>query len=165
MKQQYTLTIHTEDRFDLIHKISLVFTRRNIKIEGLSISICEIDTVYKYTILITESLETVRNMALQIEKIIEVFKCCYYTNEEIVWTKVVLFKIPTSQIMINEKLNELLRKHNAKHLSVQSTFTIFECTFQEIDSPNLIRELKEFELVEFIESSRIALVKSGKEFL
>jgi len=162
MKEQYTLTIYTEDRFDLINKISLVFSRRNIKIEGITISICEIENVYKYTILITETFETVRNIALQIEKIIEVFKCFFHTNEEIIWTQVVLFKMPTSQIMTNQKLNDLLRKHNAKHLAVESTYTIFEYTFQEINSFNLMNELKAFELVEFIESSRIAIAKSGE---
>lgn len=165
MKKQHTLTIYTEDRFDLINKISLVFTRRNIKIESLNISICEIVDVYKYTILITETFEAVRNIALQIEKIIEVFKCSFHTDEEIIWTKVVLFKIPTSQIMTNEKLNDLLKKHNAKHLAVDSVYTIFEYTVQEIQTVNLITALKDFELVEFIESSRIAIAKSGKGLL
>ncbi|MBB4802630.1 acetolactate synthase-1/3 small subunit [Flavobacterium nitrogenifigens] len=161
MKEQHTLTIYTEDRFDLLNKIMLVFTRRNIKIESLNISLSEMDDIYKYTILITESSEAVRNVALQIEKIIEVFKCSYHTNEDIVWTQVVLFKIPTNQIMINEKLNDLLRKYNARHLNVDSSYTIFEYTVQETQSINLIKELKEFELVEFIESSRIAIAKSG----
>lgn len=164
MKEQYTLTIYTEDRFDLINKIALVFTRRNIKIESLNISLCETDEIYKYTILITETLEAVRNVALQIEKIIEVFKCCYNTNDEIVWTQVVLFKIPTDQIILNEKLNDLLRKYNAKHLAVESTYTIFEYTVQELQNINLIKELKKFDLVEFVQSSRIAIAKSGTGF-
>lgn len=164
MKEQHNLTIYTEDRFDLINKISLVFTRRNIKIESLNISLCEIDDIYKYTILITETPDAVRNIALQIEKIIEVFKCTYHTNQDIVWTQVVLFKIPTNQIIINKKLNDMLKKYNAKHLSVGNTYTIFEFTVQEIQSINLVKELKKFELVEFVESSRIAIAKSGKGF-
>lgn len=164
MKQQHTLTIYTEDRFDLIHKITLVFTRRNIKIENLNISLCEMDDIYKYTILITETSEAVRNVALQIEKIIEVFKCSFYTNEDIVWSQVVLFKIPTNQIIINEKLNDLLRKYNTRHLNVDSTYSIFEYTVQEMQSFDLITELKEFELVEFVESSRIAIAKLGIGF-
>lgn len=165
MKEQHTLTIYTEDRFDLINKITLVFTRRNIKIESLNISLCEMEDIYKYTIVITETPDAVRNVALQIEKIIEVFKCSFHTNQDIVWTQVVLFKIPTNQIIINEKLNELLRKYNAKHLSVDSTYTIFEYTVQEMQSINLITELKECELVEFVESSRIAIAKSGNGFM
>ena len=165
MKEQHNLTIYTEDRFDLINKISLVFTRRNIKIESLNISLCEIDDIYKYTILITETPDAVRNIALQIEKIIEVLKCTYHTNQDIVWTQVVLFKIPTNQIITNEKLNDFLRKYNAKHLSVASTYTIFEFTVQEIQSINMIKELEKFELVEFVESSRIAIAKSGNRFM
>lgn len=68
MKQEYTLTAYTEDQMGLLNKITIMLTRKQINIKSLNISTCEIDKMYRCTLVINETFEIARNIALQIEK-------------------------------------------------------------------------------------------------
>lgn len=163
MKQEYTLTAYTEDQMGLLNKITVILSRRKISLESLNISTCEIDKMYRCTLVINDTFEIVRNIALQIEKIIEVFKCYYSTNDEIVWRQIGLFKIKTSSIM-SEEMNHLLKKHNTQFITIEKDFTVFEATGLEDEINNLAVELKHFELIEFIKSARIAVTLNSDAF-
>lgn len=163
MKQEYTLTAYTEDQMGLLNKITVILSRRKISLESLNISTCEIDKMYRCTLVINDTFEIVRNIALQIEKIIEVFKCYINTNNEIVWKQMGLFKVKTSSIM-NEEMNYLLRKYNTQFITIEKDFTVFEVTGHEKEINNLAAELKEFELIEFIKSARVAVTLNSEAF-
>ncbi|CAC9974593.1 acetolactate synthase small subunit [Flavobacterium panici] len=163
MKQEYTLTAYTEDQMGLLNKITVILSRRKISLESLNISTCEIDKMYRCTLVINDTFEVVRNIALQIEKIIEVFKCYCSTNDEIVWKQMGLFKVKTSSIM-KEEMNFLLRKYNTQFITIEKDFTVFEVTGHENEINNLATELKEFELIEFIKSARIAVTLNSGTF-
>ncbi|WP_291143708.1 acetolactate synthase small subunit [Flavobacterium sp. UBA7680] len=163
MKQEYTLTAYTEDQMGLLNKITVILSRRKISLESLNISTCEIDKMYRCTLVINDTFEIVRNVALQIEKIIEVYKCYYSTNDEIVWKQIALFKVTTSSIM-NEEMNDLFRKYNTQFITIEKDFMVFEATGHENEINNLALELKEFELIEFIKSARIAVTLNSGAF-
>jgi acetolactate synthase-1/3 small subunit len=164
MKQEYTLTAYTEDQMGLLNKITIMLTRRKISIQSLNISTCEIDQMYRCTLVIKETFEIARNIALQIEKIIEVYKCYCSTNEEIVWKQMGLFKVMTSSFINEENMNHLLRKYNARFILIEKDFAVFEATGQEDEINNLATELKNFGLIEFIKSARIALTLNNEAF-
>lgn len=163
MKQEYTLTAYTEDQMGLLNKITVILSRRKISLESLNISTCETDKMYRCTLVINDTFEVVRNIALQIEKIIEVYKCYCNTNDEIVWKQMGLFKVKTSSIM-NEEMNHLFRKYNTRFITIEKDFTVFEATGHEDEINNLAAELKHFELIEFIKSARIAVTLNSKAF-
>ncbi len=163
MKQEYTLTAYTEDQMGLLNKITVILSRRKISLESLNISTCEIDKMYRCTLVINDTFEVVRNIALQIEKIIEVFKCYYSTNDEIVWKQMGLFKVKTSSIM-KEEMNHLFKKYNTRFITIEKDFTVFEATGHENEIDNLATELKHFELIEFIKSARIAVTLNSEAF-
>lgn len=164
MKQEYTLTAYTEDQMGLLNKITVILSRRKINLESLNISTCEIDKMYRCTLVINDTFEVVRNIALQIEKIIEVFKCYYSTNDEIVWKQMGLFKVRTSSFINDENMNHLFKKYNTRFITIEKEFTVFEATGQEEELNNLALELKEFELIEFIKSARIAVTLNSESF-
>lgn len=164
MKQEYTLTAYTEDQMGLIHQLTVILSRRKISLVTLNISICEIDQMYRFTFVLNETFEIVRNIALQIEKIIEVFKCYYSTNDQIVWKQMALFKIKTSGMMQPENIDGLLKKYNARYIIIQKDYTVFEVTGQEDEINTLALELNKFELIEFIKSARIAVAMNNESF-
>ncbi|AWK05728.1 acetolactate synthase small subunit [Flavobacterium crocinum] len=161
MKEQYTLTFYTEDQMGLVNKTAVIFSRRKISFESFNISLCEINSMYRFTIVVTETFETVRNLTLQIEKIIDVYKCYFSTNAEIVYTQTTLFKVLTHKVT-NDSVQQLLQKHNPQYRSLERDYTIFEVTAQETEIDSLAKSLIENGLIELIKSPRIALIKSGK---
>lgn len=50
MEQLYTFTVFTENRVGLLNQISIIFTRRSVNIESLSVSPSSIPGIHKFTI-------------------------------------------------------------------------------------------------------------------
>jgi len=164
MKNEFTLTIYSEDQIRLITKLSSLFLRKQIAILSLNISICEIENMYRHTIVVNESLDTVINLAAQIEKIIEVFKCYYSSNDEIVSKQMVLFKMATEVLMTNANMESLLRKNDLRVSEIQKEYAILQTVGTDEEMEQLTEKLKGFGLIEFVMSSRIALMKSSEGF-
>lgn len=164
MKNEFTLTIYSEDQLRLINRLTSMFLRKQVEVLSLNMSICEIEKMYRYTIVIRETLDQARNLAAQIEKIIEVYKCHFNWNEETVFRQIALFKIPTELFMTETKM-ELLRKINDFKVSeIHKEYTIIEATGTEEEINSFTEKLSSFGLIEFVKSSRIALVKSNEGF-
>lgn len=162
MKQEYTLTIYTENQVGLINKIAIMFSRRKINLESLNTSPSEIENIYRFTLVVIEAESVVKNLVRQLEKIIDVFKVYYNTNDEIIWQQMALYKVPTSVIMKDVKVERLLREFGAKAVVIRDDYTVFETTGQELEIGNLLIELSKYGLIEFVRSSRIAIIKSSE---
>ena len=50
MEQLYTFTVFTENRVGLLNQISIIFTRRSVNIESLSVLASSITGKHKFTI-------------------------------------------------------------------------------------------------------------------
>ena len=162
MKQEFTLTVYTENQVGLLNKIAIMFSRRKINLESLNTSPSEIDNIHRFTIVVLETEEVVKNVVRQMEKIVDVFKVFYNTNEEIIWQQVALYKVSTPIIMKNVKVERLLRTFGARTVVIREDFTVFETTGQDEEVTNLLKELDTYGLIEFVRSSRIAIIKSSE---
>ena len=162
MKQEYTLSIYTENQVGLLNKIAIIFSRRKINLESLNTSPSEIDGIYRFTIVINETETVVKNIVRQLEKIVDVFIVFFNTNEEIVWQQMALYKVPTSVIMKDVKVERLLREFGAKAVVIRTDYTVFEATGQNEEINKLLKELDKYGLIEFVRSSRVAIIKSSE---
>lgn len=162
MKQEYTLTIYTENQVGLINKIAIMFSRRKINLESLNTSPSEIDNIHRFTIVLKETEAVVKNLVRQMEKLVDVFKVNYNTNDEIIWQQIALYKVPTPIIMKEVKVERLLRKYGARTVVIRDDYTVFETTGQDEEVDNLLKELDKYGLIEFVRSSRIAIIKSSE---
>ena len=162
MKQEYTLTVYTENQVGLLNKIAIMFSRRKINLESLNTSPSEIDNIHRFTIVLVETEEVVKNLVRQMEKLVDVFKVFYNTNEEIVWQQIALYKVPSSVIMKEVKVERLLRRYGARTVVIREDYTVFETTGQDEEIDNLLKELDKYGLIEFVKSSRIAIIKSSE---
>src|SRR6202035_341494 len=97
-KQEYTITVYTENQIGLINRIAILFSRRKINIESLNTSPSEVQGIHRFTIVINETEDVVRKLCRQIEKQVEVLKAYFNTNDEIVWQEMALYKVPTDVI-------------------------------------------------------------------
>ena len=162
MKQEFTLTIYTENQVGLINKIAIMFSRRKISLESLNSSPSEIENIYRFTLVVRETEQVVKNLVRQLEKIVDVFRVYCNTNDEIIWQLMALYKVPTTVIMKDVKVERLLREFGAKAVVIREDYTVFEATGQEEEINNLLKELDKYGLIEFVRSSRIAIIKSSE---
>lgn len=162
MKQEYTLTIYTENQVGLINKIAIMFSRRKISLESMNSSPSEIEKIYRFTIVVIETETIVKNLVRQLEKLVDVFKVFYNTNDQIIWQQMALYKVPTAVIMKEVKVERLLREFGANAVVIREDYTVFEVTGQNEEINNLLKELHKYGLIEFVRSSRIAIIKSSE---
>lgn len=162
MKKEYTLTIYTENQVGLINKIAIMFSRRKISLESMNSSPSEIEGIYRFTIVVLETEVVVKNLVKQLEKLVDVFKVFFNTNDEIIWQQMALYKVPTAVIMKDVKVERLLREYGAKAVVIRQDYTVFETTGQDEEINNLLTELDKYGLIEFVKSARIAIIKSSE---
>lgn len=163
-KQEFTITVYTENHIGLLVRIATIFSRRKINIESLNTSPSEAEGIHRFTIVINEMEEVVRKLARQIEKQVEVLKAYYNTNDEIIWQELALYKVPTDEIAEKVKVERLLREHGARAVVIRKDYTIFETSGQREETDKLVAVLAPYGLIEFVRSARVAIIKDSKGF-
>ena len=163
-KQEYTITLYTENSIGILGRVSGIFTRRKINIESLSTSPSEIENVHRFTIVIEESEEVVRKLCMQIEKQIDVLKAYYNNNDELIWQEQALYKVPTNIIAEKAYVERLLRKYGANTVVIRNDYTVFETAGHREEIDNLTQELTKYGLIEFVRGARIAIIKASSSF-
>ncbi|MFZ4862083.1 acetolactate synthase small subunit [Sphingobacterium sp. Mn56C] len=163
-KQEYTITIYTENSIGMIGRISGIFSRRKINIESLNTSPSEVDGIHRFTILITESEEVVRKLCRQIEKQVEVLKAYFNTNDELIWQEQALYKVPASVISEKVYVERLLRQYGANVVVIRNDYIVFETAGHREEIDRLTEELGKYKLIEFVRGARIAIIKDSAGF-
>jgi acetolactate synthase-1/3 small subunit len=164
MKQEYTVTVYTENQIGLLNRIAIMFSRRKINIESLNTSPSEVEGIHRFTIVINELEDVVKKLVRQIEKQVEVLKAYYNTNEEIIWQELALYKVPTDEIAEKVKVERLLREYGARAVVIRKDYTVFETTGQREEIDKLISVLEPYGLIEFVRSARVAIIKASSGF-
>lgn len=163
-KQEYTLTIYTENQIGIISRVSTLFSRRKINIQSLSTSPSEAEGIHRFTIVIRETEEAVRKLSRQLEKQVEILKVYYNTEDEIIWQEQALFKVPTSTIAEKASVERLLRQFGARVVVIRNDYTVFETAGHSDDIDKLTNVLTDYGLIEFVRSARIAIIKNSEGF-
>src|SRR5918998_1503320 len=163
-KQEYTITVYTENHIGLLNRIAIIFSRRKINIDSMNTSPSEVEGIHRFTIVINEVEDVVRKLVRQIEKQVEVLKAYYNTNDEIVWQELALYKVPTDEITEKVKVERLLREFGARAVVIRKDYTVFETTGHREETDRLVKVLQPYGLIEFVRSARIAIIKTSNGF-
>ena len=163
-KQDFTITVYTENHIGLLNRIAIIFSRRKINIESLNTSPSEIEGIHRFTIVILETEEVVRKLCRQIEKQVEVLKAYFNTDAEIIWQELALYKVPTNTIAELAPVERLLRQHGAKAVVIRKDYTVFEVAGHREETDNLLKVLQPYGLIEFVRSARVAIIKASSGF-
>ncbi|MBK1440088.1 acetolactate synthase small subunit [Parapedobacter sp. ISTM3] len=163
-KQEYTITLYTENSIGMIGRISAIFSRRKINIESLNTSPSEAEGIHRFTIVIEETEDVVRKLCRQIEKQVEVLKAYYNTNDEVIWQEQALYKVPTEIVTEKAPVERLLRQYGASAVVIRNDYTVFETAGHREEIDALTDALAEYNLIEFVRSARIAIIKDSEGF-
>lgn len=165
-KQEYTITAFTENAVGLLNRVTIIFTRRHINIESLTVSASALKGIHKFTIVIKATEDQAQKVVNQIEKLVEVLKSFYHTNDEIVYQELALYKLPTKALLDDNSVEKIVREHSARILEVTPEFTTIELTGHEEDLVNLFDRLdKASGVLQFTSSGRIAVHREKQEVL
>ena len=165
MIQEFTITAFSENHIGLLNRITIIFTRRLVNIESLTVSQSAIKGIHKFTIVVFEDEDRVKKVVSQIEKQVEVLKAFYHPDHDIVHQEIALYKVPTEELLKSNTLEQTIRRYNARILEVMPEYTVIEKTGHKEETQELFDQLSEYGVKQFTRSGRVAVTKLNEELL
>ena len=165
-KTLYTITIFSENMVGLLNQITIIFTRRGLNIETLSVSPSAIEGVHKFTITAFSDPDTIEKVVKQIDKRVGIIKTFCNTDEGLVHREIAMYKVPTDKLMQLGSIADIMSRYSARILEMTADYTVFSKTGHYEDTQAMFNELKErVGVLQFIRSGRIAITKEKVERL
>ena len=162
-KKLYTVIIFSENIVGLLNQITIIFTRRQLNIETLSV---RIKGIHKFTITTFADEDMIDKVVKQIDKRVDILKAYYNTDEDLVYQEIALYKLSTELFIKMGTVEGLIRKYNARILEMNETCVVLEKSGHYDETQALFNELSETIVVlQFIRSGRVAITKSKVERL
>jgi acetolactate synthase-1/3 small subunit len=171
-KTLYTVTIFSENTVGLLNQVTVIFTRRGLNIETLSVSPSALEGIHKFTITVFADRDMMVKVVKQIDKRVDIIKAYFNTDEDLVYQEIALYKVSTPKLMALGSIEDLVRRYNVRILDMTPDWVAFEKTGHHDETQGLFDELKKLTgdggsngVLQFIRSGRIAITKSKVERL
>ena len=160
-KKLFTIIIYTENIAGMLNQVTAEFTRRMMNIDTITASSSSIEGVHRYTISLWGEEDSVNKVTKRIEKKVDVLKADYYTDKEIFFQEVALYKLSTPKIMENSEISRVIRHSNARIMEVNPNYTVVEITGSTDTVVNLYNEFVSLQcMLQFVKSGRVAVPRA-----
>jgi len=163
MKQEFTISLFTEDHIGILGQITIILTRRQINIDSVTASESAVTGVQLLTIVVITTDEMIQKVARQMEKLIDVMKVFVHTSDQIIYQEIALFKISTKGLMSGNVIDHIVRDHHARILEVSPEYIVLEKTGHKTEITELLAQLEPYGVLQFARSGRVAITKQVKE--
>ena len=160
MKQEFIITIYTENSLGLLSRIAVMFSRRRINIESLNVAASELAGVHRFSIMVVTTEEDIRKLVLQIDKQVDVWMSFYHTNENIVWNEQAFYKIAGR--FVPDDVQAKLTEYGVRIIAQKAgNYYVFETTSDPQTTEKVLALLEPLGLTEFVRSARVAISTSS----
>lgn len=157
----YTICVFSENNIGLLTKLTIIFTRRRININSLTVSETIREGISRFTIVIEhEKREEVEKLVKQIRKIVEVLAVFGYLDDEIVFNEIALFKISTPLDANQLDLETINRVYKAWVVYWGLDYVAIQKTGTEKEILDFYKYIKPHGIIEFVRSGRVAVGKT-----
>ncbi len=162
MARTYTIAAFTENSPGVLHRITILFTRRKINIESLTVSETETHGISRFTIVVKTEEDLIKKVAKQINRIIEVVDVFVAENRDLIAREIGLIKVASSPAKRTE-IEDLVSRHGGTVSLLHEDYVIVEATGEEDDIQSLYLLLEPYGIIEFLRSGRVAVLKENRE--
>lgn len=163
MKQEFTISLFSENHIGILSRITLILTRRQINIESITASESAVPGVQMLTMVVRTTPEMVEKVARQIEKVVDVLKVFVHTSSEIICQEMALYKVTTRGLMSGSMIGDIVRKHHATILEVTPEYMVVEKSGTRSEIKELLSLLEPCGVLQFVSSGRVAVTRQVKE--
>ena len=165
-RKLYTVTIFSENTVGLLNQITIIFTRRRLNIETLSVSPSALDGIHKFTITAFSDPDTIDKVVKQIDKRVDIIKAYFNTDEDLIHQEIALYKVATDKLLQLGSIEDIIYRYHAQVLEITETYVVLQKTGHYAETQALFKELSDkIGVLQFIRSGRVAITKSKIERL
>ena len=163
MKQEFTISLFTEDHIGILGQITIILTRRQINIDSITASESAVKGVQLLTIVVKTSSEMIQKVARQMEKLVDVLKVFVHTSEQIIYQEMALYKVTTKGLLSGNIVDHIVRAYHARILEISPEYIVIEKTGHKTEITELLAQLEPYGVLQFARSGRVAITKQVKE--
>ena len=157
-KNQRTITSLVQDRPGVLSRISGLFRRRGFNIASLAVGSSEKPGLSRMTFVVEGSSSSLRSVAEQLDKLIDVVEAKDITEKNIVWRELALIKVSSSKVNRSEIL-ELAKIFRVNIIDIGISSLTMEITGGKEKIDSLIELLRQFDIKEVIRTGRVATLR------
>jgi acetolactate synthase-1/3 small subunit len=163
MKQEFTISLFTEDHIGILGQITIILTRRQINIDSITASESAVKGVQLLTIVVKTTNEMIQKVARQMEKLIDVLKVFVHTSDQIIYQEIALYKVTTKGLLSGNVIDHVVRAHHARILEISPEYIVIEKTGHKTEITELLTQLEPYGVLQFVRSGRVAITRQVKE--
>ena len=164
-QQLFTLLVYSENCVGLLNQVSGIFTRGYLNVEDGAASKSSEPDVTKLIITCWAHRPTMEKVVKQIEKRIDVLKVCLFTDDDIVYQEIALYKVPTQVLLEEQDLESIIRHHSVRILEMTPDYTVLEKAGHRWETDALFETLRRYDIRQFVRSGRVCVTKSPVEYM
>ena len=154
-----TFVVFTENETGLLQRVVSVFTRRHVNIDSLTTSRSSTEGIHRFTIVARVDERMREHLRAQLNKQVDVLRAFAYEPHELVQQEIALYKVPAAAFADGDRVERLVRAHNARILAIEPAYVVIERTGHHHETEQLLADLREVGVYEFVRSGTIAVVK------
>ena len=156
-QNRYTVVIYSVNQIGLLTQVANIFTRRSLDIQSLSANASAMEGIHTITIDTVATPKRIEETVRQIEKRVDVMKVFYYSEDEVVYRELALYKVSTQSMIASGNVEEILQSFNARILEINSGFTVISKVGTTDETRRLYEELSRYGILEFQRSGRAVI--------
>ncbi len=154
------LSLLVKNHSGVLSKIALLFTRRGYNIHSLSVGTTENPKRSRMTIEVIEDSKMMDQIIKQLKKLLDVIEVNCHTKEDSVIQDLCLIKIKITGAEETNKIIVLAREFNVPIVNFSENSMIVEFVGRERKMEDFLACLKDFEILEYIQTGVTAMKKN-----
>ncbi len=163
MKQEFTISVFSENHIGILNQLTIILTRRQINVESITASESAVKGVHLITLVVKTTNELIQKVAKQMEKIVDVLKVFVHTSDQIIYQEIALYKVTTKGLMTGNAIDHIVRSYSARVIEVSPEYMVLEKTGHKAEIAGLLSQLEPYGVLQFARSGRVAITKQVKE--
>lgn len=156
---KHTLAVLVDNSSGVLARVASLFARRAFNIDSLAVGPTEDPTISRMTIVVNVEGHALEQVIRQLDKLINVIHVSEIKPVKSTQAELVLVKVKT-----NPRIESIISKFGAKIVDQSDNAVIIESTNSVSLNEELLASLKEFGVIEFVQSGVVAL-SHGNESL
>jgi len=149
---KHTLAVLVDNSSGVLARVAGLFSRRAFNIDSLAVGPTEDPTISRMTIVVNVEGHALEQVIRQLDKLINVIHVTEIKPTKSTQTELILVKIKD-----NPRAEAIVSKFNAAIVDRAEGVMIIESTGTPAHNEELLASLKEFGIIEFVQSGVVAL--------
>jgi acetolactate synthase-1/3 small subunit len=154
---KHTLAVLVDNSSGVLARVASLFARRAFNIDSLAVGPTEDPTISRMTIVVNVEGHALEQVIRQLDKLINVIHVSEIKPTKSTQEELILVKVKE-----NPRIESILAKYGAKVVDNSESAVIIEATNTVALNEELLDSLKQFGIIEFVQSGVVALSHGSK---